>query len=76
MYKYGLGNILIEYVGDGHIDERTILKGISVKYSYIAKFLRIRHGVFLNINENSSSVIIGNCYKRYPSSDWGTYTIQ
>jgi hypothetical protein len=26
VYKYELGNLLIEYVGDRHIFERTILK--------------------------------------------------
>jgi hypothetical protein len=26
VYKYGLGNLLIKYVGDRHIVEKTILK--------------------------------------------------
>jgi hypothetical protein len=36
---------------------------------YIAKFLRIGHGGFLKISENSISITIGNFYMSYPTSD-------
>jgi len=69
VYKYGVGNPFIEYMGDRRIVERPILKWIPAENSYIVKFLRIGHGVFLKINENSISIIVENFYMSYPSSD-------
>jgi hypothetical protein len=69
VYKYGLGDLLIEYMGDRRVDERAILKWILAEHSYIVKFLRIGRGVFLKMNENSISIIIGNFHMSYPSSD-------